>query len=177
MSAELPELTEKQNEFVKEYILNGHNATEAYRTVYASGRGKTNTCCVEGSRLLKNPKITLWINHYRKTMQEHIEQEINYTIDDAFKEFDELKLIALESLDQYGRPNISAANKAAEMKCKLKGLMKDETAVSNSIVMKMGSVEIDGVPMELNIGDEPDVGINEKVNSGTETSGDSQYTA
>lgn len=69
---ELPILTEKQNMFVKEYLLNGNNATEAYRTVYAKETTSTATCCVEASRLLKNPKITLWIDEYKKTIQEHI---------------------------------------------------------------------------------------------------------
>jgi phage terminase small subunit len=148
----LPELSIKQNNFCKEYILNGFNATEAYRTAYKS-LGSTATCCVEGSRLLKNPKISLWIEHYKKTMSEHIEKEIIYSIDDAFKECDELKIIALESKDQYGRPNVSAANKAVEMKMKLKGLMKDD-AVTNSIVMQMGDVEIDGVPFDIKIGED-----------------------
>lgn len=152
MVEELPQLTEKQNQFIKEYILNGLNATEAYRTAYQSD-ATTATCCVEASRLLKNPKITPWIAHYRKNMQEHIEQEINYTIDDAFKEFDEMKIIALESKDKDGRPNVSAANKAIEMKCKLKGLMKDDAQVNNSVVVQMGEVEIDGESFELKIGE------------------------
>lgn len=152
MVEELPQLTEKQNQFIKEYILNGLNATEAYRTAYQSD-ATTATCCVEASRLLKNPKITPWIAHYRKNMQEHIEQEINYTIDDAFKEFDEMKIIALESKDKDGRPNVSAANKAIEMKCKLKGLMKDDAQVNNSVVVQMGEVEVDGESFELKIGE------------------------
>lgn len=152
MVEELPQLTEKQNQFIKEYILNGLNATEAYRTAYQSD-ATTATCCVEASRLLKNPKITPWIAHYRKNMQEHIEQEINYTIDDAFKEFEDMKIIALESKDKDGRPNVSAANKAIEMKCKLKGLMKDDAQVNNSVVVQMGEVEIDGESFELKIGE------------------------
>ena len=150
---ELPILTEKQNMFVKEYLLNGNNATEAYRTVYAKETTSTATYCVEASRLLKNPKITLWIEEYKKTIQEHIEKEIKYSIDDAFKEFDEMKIIALESRDKEGRPNVSAANKAIEMKCKLKGLMKDDATVNNSVVVEMGKVEVDGKALELDIGE------------------------
>lgn len=150
---ELPELSEKQNKFCKEYILNGQNATEAYRSAYNSS-GNTATCCVEASRLLKNPNITLWIEHYKKVMEQHIEQEIKYSVDDAFRECDELKIIALESKDKDGRPNVAAANKAVEMKIKLKGLMKDDAAINNSFVMKMSDVEIDGVPFEINIGED-----------------------
>lgn len=152
MVEELPQLTEKQNQFVKEYILNGLNATEAYRIAYQSG-ASTATCCVEASRLLKNPKITPWIKYLEKTKQQHIEDEIKYSIDDAFKEFDEMKIIALESRDKDGRPNVSAANKAIEMKCKLKGLMKEDAQVNNSVVVQMGEVEVDGESFELKIGE------------------------
>jgi hypothetical protein len=65
-----------------------------------------------------------------------------------------MKMIALESKDQYGRPNVQAANKAIEMKCKLKGLMNDDVNLNNSITMKMGDVEIDGVALQYNIGDD-----------------------
>ena len=155
----LPTLTKQQSDFVMLYIkLN--NATEAYRIAYES-KGSTATCCVEGSRLLKNPKISLWIEHYRKTIQEHIEQEIKYSVDDAFRECDELKIIALESRDKEGRPNVAAANKAVEMKIKLKGLMKDDAAISNQIVMQMSDVEINGVTLKLAIGDDIEVDNNE----------------
>lgn len=147
----LPTLTKQQSDFVMQYIKN-NNATESYRIAYNSG-GSTATCCVEGSRLLKNPKITLWIDHYRKTIQEHIEQEIKYSVDDAFRECDELKIIALESRDKEGRPNVAAANKAVEMKIKLKGLMKDDNAINNQIVMQMNDVEINGEALKLEIGD------------------------
>lgn len=162
----LPDITEKQNHFVKEYVLNGNNATEAYRSVYGNELTKTATCCVEGSRLLKNPKITPWIDHYKQTIKTHTENEIKYTVDDAFRECDELKIIALESLDKDGRPNVSAANKAVEMKIKIKGLMKDETNVNNAIVMEMGKIEVDGVPLNFNIGDE--LNADKEVNSSSE---------
>lgn len=149
---ELPLLSDQQNLFVRYYAIDNLSGTEAYRLAYKS-TGKTTTCCIEASRLLKNPNITLWIDFLRKTRQEHLANEIKYSIDDAFKEFDDLKTIALESTDQYGRPNIAAANKAVEMKCKLKGLMSDDAQVSNSVVVQMGEVEINGNPLELKIGE------------------------
>ena len=167
---DLPDITDKQNNFVKEYILNGNNATEAYRSVYGNEHTKTATCCVEGSRLLKNPKITPWIEHYKQTIKTHIENEIKYTVDDAFRECDELKIIALESIDKDGRPNVAAANKAVEMKIKIKGLMKEETSVSNSVVVEMGKVEVDGVPLNFDIGDEPNA-EDKEINSSAHASG------
>jgi hypothetical protein len=149
---ELPKLSTQQNLFVKHYAIDNMSGTEAYRLAYNS-RGSTRSCCVEASRLLKNPNITLWIDFVQKTRKEHIRNEIKYSIDDAMKELDDLKIIALESLDQYSRPNISAATKAVEMKCKLKGLMSDDAAVNNSVVVQMGDVEVNGNPLELKIGD------------------------
>jgi len=170
MADDLPLLTEQQNNFVKEYVLNNQNGTEAYRIAYNS-KATSTTCCVEASRLLKNPKITPWIEYYRNTIRQHITEEIKYSIDDAFKEFDDMKIIALESKDKNGNPNITAANKAIEMKCKLKGLMSDDV-VSNSVVVEMGKVELDGKELELNIGDDINVGQSENT-SGNNTSGNS----
>ena len=149
---ELPRLSTQQNSFVRYYAIENMSGTEAYRLAYNSS-GSTRSCCVEASRLLKNPNITLWIDFIQKTQKEHIKNEIKYSIDDAMKELDDLKIIALESLDQYSRPNISAATKAVEMKCKLKGLMSDDAAVNNSVVVQMGDVEVNGNPLELKIGD------------------------
>lgn len=149
---ELPKLSTQQNLFVRYYAIDNMSGTEAYRLAYNS-TGTTRSCCVEASRLLKNPNITLWIEFVQQTKKEHIKNEIKYSIDDAMKELDDLKIIALESLDQHCRPNVSAATKAVELKCKLKGLMSDDAAVNNSVVVKMGDVEVNGNPLELKIGD------------------------
>lgn len=154
LDIDLPELTPQQNEFVKLYGICKMSAVEAYGEAYNS-KGSYRSRCVEASRLLRNPKITLWLKHIREVEKNHIEDSIKYTIDDAFSEFEDLKIIALESCDKEGRPNIAAANKAVEMKCKLKGLLKDEAQVSNQVVVQMGDVEVDGVPLELSIGDNP----------------------
>ena len=168
-SVVLPKLTTQQNLFVRYYEIENMSGTEAYRMAYNT-TASTRTCCIEASRLLKNPNITLWLDFIRKTKQEHIQSEIKYSIDDAFKEFDDLKMIALESTDQYGRPNISAANKAVELKCKLKGLMSDEAAVNNSVVVQMGDVEVNGEALEFNIGESVADTSEEKIDICLQTS-------
>ena len=162
---ELPELTMQQNEFVK-LMLQDYLPTDAYIEAY-NWQGKRATAYVEVSRLLKNPKITLWLDYYKQVKKEHIANEIKYSIDDAFNEFEEMKLIALQSTDQWGRPNVQAANKAIEMKCKLKGLMSDDVNLNNSITMQMGDVEVDGIPLQYKIGDDVNA-----ADSKTETSED-----
>lgn len=155
----LPELNEKQLNFIKEFFRNGGNATEAYRHAFNTTMN-TAYCSTQASKLLKNSLIIPWLNYYKELLQNHIEQEIKYTVDDAFKECDELKIIALESRDKDGRPNVTAANKAVEMKIKLKGLIKeDKTSLQNNIVVEMDNIEIDGKTFEFNIGED----VNESV--------------
>lgn len=153
MCEELPKLSSKQNKFIQEYITNGNNATEAYRVAYKS-LGKTTTCCVEGSKLLKNPNISLWLKQYRESITEEIKREIKYEAIDAFNEFEDMKIIALESLGKDGKPNVSAANKAIEMKCRLMGLMKDDPKINNAVYVDMPTVEVDGQELKLNIGED-----------------------
>ena len=65
---------------------------------------------------------------------EHHEEiaKIEYSIDDAFRECDELKEIALESRGKDGKPNVAGAIKAVEMKVKLKGLLSDDAQFNNN---------------------------------------------
>ena len=165
-STVLPNLSFAMNRFVM-LIVEGYIPTEAYIQAY-NCQGKRATAYVEASKLLKHPKITPWLEYYKNVKKEHIEKEIKYSIDDAFNEFEEMKIIALESKDQYGRPNVQAANKAIEIKCKLKGLMNDDVNLNNSITMKMGDVEIDGVALQYNIGDD--------INGNTENSETTENT-
>jgi hypothetical protein len=59
VSPDAPELTAFEGFFVEAYILNGGNATRAYRTARGGGplSVKDSTCAVEGCRLLRLPKI------------------------------------------------------------------------------------------------------------------------
>ena len=77
----------------------------------------------------------------------------NYTINDAIKEFDELKNIALNCYDKNGNPNISAALRAIENKAKIAGLYKNVNMQVGSVV-KMNEILIDGEQLKLNIGED-----------------------
>jgi len=152
MDNSLPKLTYKQQKFVLRYIQNGGNASEAYRCAYDCAGMSPASINVEASKLLKNPKISLWIDYYRKNVQDYIEEEINYTIDDAFQEFEDLQQKCMKSSKTYG-----LALKAIENKCKLKGHYKDCAVNISGPTVQMGSVEIDGKELKLNIGE----GVNE----------------
>lgn len=152
-SDNLPELMEKQSLCLEIYWNNGKNKTDAWRQVYGENCS-TATCYVEASRFFKNPKITPWLDYYEQNKKEYIEKEIKYSVDDAFRECDELKLIALESVGKDGKPNVAGAIKAVEMKVKLKGLIKDDVNLNNSVTVKMADIEIDGKKLELNVGED-----------------------
>ena len=153
MSDNLPKLTNNESDFVELYWFKGLTGTEAYRQAYKS-RGSTATCCVEASRLLKNPKITPWIEYFKQTKEQYIKDKIEYSIDDAFRECDELKTIALESTGKDGKPNVSGAIKAVEMKVKLKGLLSDDAQFNNNVIVHMSEVEVNGEKLDLKVGDE-----------------------
>ena len=65
-NSDLPTLSEKQMVFVMRYVLNNFNASEAYRFAYNCENMSNESVNVEASRLLKNPKIALWIDYYKK---------------------------------------------------------------------------------------------------------------
>ncbi|MCD7739901.1 MAG: terminase small subunit [Candidatus Gastranaerophilales bacterium] len=151
MEKKLPKLTYKQQKFITRYIQNSNNASEAYRFAYDCSTMKANSITVEASKLLKNPNVTLWVEYYRENVQNIINEEIEYSVNDAFEELEELQTKSMESLKTYG-----VAMKAIENKCKLKGLFTDKVEVSGGATVQMGSIEVNGVPLELNIGDSPD---------------------
>lgn len=126
----LPKLTEQQNRFVLAYG-NCFSAVEAYKRAYDCSKMNANSIYVEASRLLKNPKIAPWIDYISENAQKVAIEELNYSIADCFNEVDEMKKIALESLDKSGNPNINAAIKAVELKGKLAGHFVEKQKVEN----------------------------------------------
>lgn len=76
-----------------------------------------------------------------------------YTIQNAIKEFEELKNIALNCLDKNGNPNISAAMRAVENKAKIAGLYQNK-AKDNTMLVQMSEIKINGEQLKLNIGED-----------------------
>ena len=149
----LPKLTEKQNRFVLAYG-NCRKPIEAFKLAYDCSNMNANTIYVEASRLMKNPKIAPWIAYIEESSQKVAIEELNYSIRDCFDEVDEMKKIALESLDKSGNPNINAAIKAVELKGKLAGHFdKDNKEQGASTVTVMGDVTIDGQELNFNVGE------------------------
>ncbi len=77
----------------------------------------------------------------------------NYKPEDALKEFEELKNIALNCYDKNGNPNISAALRAVENKAKIAGFYSKE-GLNIATVVNMKEITLDGEQLKLNIGED-----------------------
>lgn len=130
MIEELPKLTTKQQTFVLRYCINGNNASEAYRYAYDCKNMSDEAVNVEACKLLKNPKIALWIKYAESNVKQVFQDEIKYSAKECFDEIENLKNIALESTDKHGNPNVSTALRAVELKGKLAGHFVDKHQVS-----------------------------------------------
>lgn len=149
----LPKLNEKQNKFVMAWA-NCRKPIEAIKQAYDCSNMNSNTIYVEASRLMKHPKISPWIAYIEESSQKVAIEELNYSIRDCFDEVDEMKKIALESLDKSGNPNINAAIKAVELKGKLAGHFdKDNKEQVSGTITVMGEVVIDGEELNFEVGE------------------------
>ena len=95
-------------------------------------------------------KPELILNNSKKVKKK---EQREYCLEDALRQFEELKEIALNCYDKNGNPNISAAIRAVENKAKIAGLYsKNEVNTTNFV--KMNDITIDGEQLKLNIGEE-----------------------
>ena len=102
----------------------------------------------EASKLLKHPKVAPWIEYYQKNVEDFIEQEINYSVNDAFQELEELQYLSMQSSKTY---NVTI--KAIENKCKLKKLLTDKIDISGGACVQMGTIEVDSGSLMFKIGE------------------------
>ena len=105
-------LTQKQDKFIREYLANGYNATQA---AIKAGYSKKTAYSI-GQENLTKPEI-------KAALAQHSEQEqkqFQYTKEEHFKELEELK----QEAKRTGA--LAAAVKAAELKGKLCGLYIDK---------------------------------------------------
>lgn len=125
----LPELTEQQDNFVKRYIINGENASEAYRFAYNAEKSNKNTVWKEASKVLNDPKVTPWIRYRKANLEKVVEEELNFSAKKAISEADEVIMMALDGQGKYGDPNLNAVLKAIEIKSRIAGLFKEKIAL------------------------------------------------
>ena len=126
---DLPKLTTKQQQFVLHYSINGGNATEAYKKSYDCSGMKDTSINVEASKILKNPKVSLWIKQAESNVQQVFEDEIKYSAKDCFDELAEVQARARKRTGNY-----SQEIKAIELKGKLAGHFVDKHQVTGGVL-------------------------------------------
>lgn len=109
-------LTLKQEAFCQAYIENKGNASEAYRTAYATGKMKPESIHVNASKLLADAKVALRISELQ---QEHRNKH-DVTVSGLLEELEEARQKALSA----ETPQASAAVAATMGKARLTGLDK-----------------------------------------------------
>lgn len=122
---DLPTLTDRQQKFILRYLTNGHNGAEAYRFAYDCQGSSEATINVEVNRLLKNPKVSLWLKQAQNNIQQVFEDELKYTAKDCFNELAELQQRCSNSIKTY---NVEKG--CIELKGKLAGLFIDKHEVT-----------------------------------------------
>ena len=131
MTQELPKLQSKQQNFVMRYAASGlEKPSEAYRFAYDCTNMSPEAIAVEAQKLLKNPKIALWIDYAKKNMQKIAADELNYSARNCFDEIEHIKQLALKCCDKLGNPNVATALKAVELKGKLAGRFVEKHQVT-----------------------------------------------
>lgn len=108
-------LRPKQEAFCQAYIETG-NASEAYRSAYATDKMKPEVIHVKASELLSSGKVAVRVAE----LQGEIKQRHNVTVDSLIKELEEARQAALTA----ETPQSSAAVAATMGKAKLAGLDK-----------------------------------------------------
>ena len=136
----MSKLTLKQDTFCREYIENGGNASEAYRSAYEAGGMKDAVIHVKASELLKNAKVAVRI----EALQSGAARRHYTTIDSLVEELEEARIKAMAK-----KGGASAAVSATMGKAKLLGLIidknehtgKDGAAVKAEITSKVEITE------------------------------------
>ncbi len=157
--ADLPKLTPKENAFVFHLFTDALNSpTKAYKLSYDCKNSNERTIYVEASRLMKNPKITLWREFYEKTLQDYQQEEIKYTRKDFFDDLDRIR-----SKTEDSQKTVSVALKAVELKAKSCGFLKENVELSGNTTVQMGEIKVDNKTLNFNIGGKTSVDGSKQV--------------
>ena len=143
----LPPLKPKQVSFVMQHILlKEAHPLQAYKNAYGAENMSSQSASVEAQKLLKNPKIALWLDYYRNHARRVLEDEFSYGINDAFKELNEIQKLSMHSSKTY-----NVARACVEDKCRLKGLYNEKPIEVNANV-SMPDLSVSGDNISFKIG-------------------------
>ena len=144
----LPQLTAQQNNFVFHYCSDCLlDRRKAYVASYNCDNSSEATIYKEATKLLNNPHITPWIDHYMQSLQDFQENEIKYSRRDFFEELERIR-----SKTEDSPKTINIALKAVEIKGRSAGLLDNKVELTGAATVTMGNVEVDGQVMQFNVG-------------------------
>ena len=78
-------LTAKQEAFAKEYVLNGGDASAAYRHAYNAEKMKSASVHVNASKLLKDAKVALRVEELQSKAKAKAEKKFEWSVEDRLK--------------------------------------------------------------------------------------------
>lgn len=149
---DLPKITPKEQQFIIHYLTDCEgNKSAAYRKAYDCKSSSERTIWTEASRVYSNPRVSLWIGHYKQILQKHVEEEIKYTRNDLFEE-----LGRIQAKTEDNQKTVATALKCVELKAKASGLLKEDANNTASVVVNMGEIKKDGKNINLQVGEEID---------------------
>jgi phage terminase small subunit len=118
------ELTEKQESFCQNYILNGGNATQAYKDSYDAENMQENSINVEACRLMDNPSVALRIQELRKRKLKKFDVNLEYIVEEML---DVIMSMEEEAEKEHKKIPAKKLKKETLMDlAKLKGLIVDK---------------------------------------------------
>lgn len=127
-------LTAKQEAFAKEYVLNGGDASAAYRHAYNVEKMKSAGVNVNASKLLKDTKVALRVKELQSKAKEKAEKKFEWSVEERLKMlFDVACTCAMTTEDEEGRgkmQNPTAVISAIDQANKMTG---DHAAVKQKL--------------------------------------------
>lgn len=164
----LPKLTQKENDCLMHFLTQKCSQVEAFATIYGKNSNK-NTLYKGASQFFNSPKIKPWLEVFNSNVFKTVQEELNYSAIEHFRELDNLKTISLMCLDKNGNPNISSAIKAEELKGRVAGLYnnKEEQELNGGTITVMGDIKLNSDKLEFKVGQQKEV---QEVEQDTESS-------
>jgi len=128
-SGNMKKLTGKQEAFAQAYVLNGGNATQAYRESYTWQGMSDNALSVEGKRTLSLPHVSLRVQELRQPM-----------IQEAVASIEERKKLLSEAVRKglsNGKMTPKDGLRAVDLLNQMDGLYVTKTESKNAIIVKL----------------------------------------
>lgn len=151
---DLPKITKQEKAFVEQLAL-GKTQIDAYKSSYNCDNMADNSIRVEACRLAKKDNVQVWLEYFNNNVQKSIENKINYTAFNAFKEYEETRKLAKKRIASDGATAIRAMQSAIDGKVRIAGIAPDkdnELTLNNNFAVQMPSVKIDGKDFTFEIG-------------------------